>query len=463
MEKRTEPDRSFVRLIITRRGASEILLCGPLPKQSLPRLNVSSGFRLADQLLASILKKYRLKTYCLFTGMVEPSPVVPLPHRYAVMEVPYQSGSTPHGTTWAPFAAAASEVALSLTDRAVMASSRERLTEPKGPFEKPGWMEELLAWVQDEIAPLGLRVTGDFRQLGAGGSFNLTRIETTRNAVWFKATGEPHGHELSLTLVLAELFQAYMPRVIGVHAGWNGWLSENAPGRSLGEVTDCSPWERAAEALAELQIRSIGKSLQLIAAGARDLRISRLAERIDAFLSRMSELMAMQEKRSPAPLADCELRRLGDRLKQSCTLLEAFGLPHTVGHLDFNPGNIFVDGDQCVFLDWAEGAISNPLLTFEYLAEHMVRAGLPKPESEQRLVNRYLRPWACFYSADELRQARKLAPLMAVYAYATANDSWRCGDALDNPQRAGYFRALTRRMYREAMRVEQRSKPCLQT
>jgi hypothetical protein len=461
MEKHTEPDRSAIRLIITRRGASEVLLTGSLPKHSLPRMNVASGLRLADQLVAGILEKYRLKTYCLFTETAQPSPDLPGPNRYAVMEALFRSGSTPPGTTWFPLASAMSEATLAVADRAAMASSLERLSSPeKGPFEKPGWMEELLAWVQDQIAPLGLRLTGDVHQLSASGSFNLTRIDTSGNPVWFKATGEPNRHELPLTLSLADLFPTYVPRVLAIHSAWNGWLSENVSGNSLGDAADSAPWDRAAEALAELQIRSIGKTAQLVGAGAKDVRIGRLAERIDAFLSRMRELMAMQTKRTPAPVIEREFKRLADVLKHSCTLLEGFGLPHTLGHLDFNPGNIFVDGDQCVILDWAEGAISNPLLTFEYLAEHMVRSGLTEPASAERLLSRYLRPWACFYPPNELRQARKLAPLIAVFAYATANDSWRCPDARENPQRAGYFRALTRRMCREAVRIEQRSQPC---
>jgi Phosphotransferase enzyme family len=462
ISQRRELDRTHVRLIITRRGASEVLLARRLPGLSLPRLNVPSGFRLTDQLVAGVLEKYHLKTYCLFTETVQTSPDLTFSPRYAVMEVRFPCGNAPADTTWVPFTAAGSEATLSLADRAVIASSLEHLAESrKGPFAKPGWMEELLSWVREQIAPLGSHLTGDFRQLNASSSFSLVRIATTREAVWFKATGEPNAHELSLTLSLAQLFPTYVPRVIAVHSAWNGWLSQHVSGTPLGQVADCSPWERAAEALAELQICSIGKTPRLLAAGARDNRMGRLAERIDAFLSRMSELMAMQEKRSPAPLVESELRRLADVLEQSCTLLEGFGLPHTVGHLDFNPGNILVCGDRCVFLDWAEGAVANPLVTFEYLSEHLVRSGLTEPGSAERLVKRYLRPWACFYSPDELRQARKLSPLIAVFAYAVANDSWRSVDVTRNANLAAYFRSLTRRMYREAIRVTERSELCL--
>lgn len=464
--KRTplEADRAHFRLVITRQGASGILVSTRRPRRSLPQLEVGTNVRVAEQLIDGILQRYGLKTYCLVNGSFKPLPDLSIPHRYAVMELLSPSGETPCGTTWLPFDRAASDATLSLADRAVMAASLEDFREPhRGPFARPGWIEELFAWVQHQIAPLGLRLTGEFNQLNASSSFSLLRIGTTGEPVWFKATGEPNTHELSLSLSLAHLFPTYVPPMIAIRPVWNGWLSQHVAGAALGEITHFSAWERAAEDLAQLQISSIGKTTQLLVAGAKDLRIGRIAERIDAFVSRVSELMALQEKRSPAPLVERDLKRLADALRQSCTLLEEFGLPHTLGHLDLNPGNILVTGDHCVFLDWAEGSIANPLLTFEYLAEHMLRSELAQPASFERLLGSYLHPWAGFFSPEELRRARELSPLVAVFAYATANDSWRSPDLVDNPQRAGYFRALTRRMCREVTRLEERSERCLTT
>jgi hypothetical protein len=435
----------------------------PLPRRSLPRLGVHTGLRLAEHLVSGVFEKYAVKTYCLFVQTVE-APDLHLSHRYAVMEALSQTAEAPPRMTWVALRAAAAEATLSLADRAVLRSSLDHLAEPEpGPFARPGSIKELFAWVEDQVARLGLRLTGNFRQLNASASFSLIRFETTGGPVWFKATGEPNAHELALSLALADLFPGHVPRIISVHSAWNGWLSLDVAGTALDQTTDRRAWERAAEDLAELQIGSIGKSPQLLRAGAKDLRMGRLAERIDRFLPRMGELMALQEKRSPAALAERELMHLADVLKESCARLEGFGLPHTLSHIDFNPGNILVTGDRCVFLDWAEGSVANPLLTFEYLVEHAVRSGRTEAGFIERLLNCYLHPWVGFHSLDELRQARELSPLVAVFAYASAHESWRSADLLNNPQRAGYFRALTRRMYREAIRVEQGSHPCLTT
>jgi len=375
-----------------------------------------------------------------------------------------QKYDAPTGTFWVQRVAVDGCVEASearLIQDAIEELNTYATNEESGRFARPGWLEELFRWTQEQIAPLGLRLTSAFRQLNASPTFSLLRLETDGGAVWFKATGEPNSHELPVTVALARLFPLSVPQILGIHRGWNGWLSAEVAGTSLDQITDFSAWERVADELAELQIASIGKTVELLEAQTKDLRIPRLAERIDLFVERMGELMAAQEKPSPAPLVRSELVTLAEGLKESCMLLESCGLPNTLGHIDFNPGNILLSGDRCVFLDWAEGCVANPLLTFEYLREHMARSGIQKPAGGECLAAAYLRPWTSFHSPDELRRALALSPLIAVFAYAVANDSWRSPDLVRDSRHAGYFRSLTRRMYREAICMAERSELCL--
>jgi len=333
--------------------------------------------------------------------------------------------------------------------------------ERHGPFARPGWLRELFRWTEEQVAPLGLRVTGGFHQWNASPTFSLVRLETNDGALWFKATGEPNSHEMPVSLLLARLFPNHLPRILGIHRPWNGWLSAEVTGSALDEISDCSTWERVAGELAELQITSIGKSRELLDGKCRNLRVAEIVELIDPFLSRMAEFMAVQEKTSPAPLAKSELASLGEGLKESCALLESLGLPDTLGHIDFNPGNILVSLDHCVFLDWAEGCVTNPVITFEYLRRHMERGGAKETAGDARLCAAYLRPWAAFLSPDDVRRALSVAPAIAVFVHAIAGDTWRTLDLVSNPTLAGYFRSLTRRMYRDAVRAAEGSELCL--
>jgi hypothetical protein len=451
------------RLIITRRDATEILLSPKSNDWILPRVEIRKQQRIAEQLTAETQKGWGLETCCLFV----PASCTSCRNgdaTCAVMECVKRNLKTPPGTYWIPL-----NVAVECGDAEEAAAIRDAFAElasytsgeKPGPFAKPGWMRELFSWVHEQTAPLGLRLTGNFRQYNASPTFSLLRLETDAAALWFKASGEPNAHELPITLLLARLFPDHVPRILSVHKSWNGWLSTEASGTALDEISDCSAWEQVAGKLAELQIASIDKSDELLEGKCKDLRLTEVVKFIDPFLARMTELMAAQEKLSPAPLSNAELASLGEGLKEACLLLQSFGLPETLGHIDFNPGNILVSPYRCVFLDWAEGCVSNPLITFEYLREHLQRSGIQEPPAVERLTAAYVRPWTSFYPPDDLRRALTVSPLIAVFAYAIACETWRSAESLRQPQLAGYFRSLTRRMYREAIYAAERSELCL--
>jgi hypothetical protein len=319
-----------------------------------------------------------------------------------------------------------------------------------GPFGKPGWLDDLRLWVQKEIAPLGLRLTGGIRQLNSGPAFALLRLQTDGPAVWFKATGEPLRHEPAVTAALADLIPEFVPRVIAIHAEWNGWLSLEAEGSLLSELRDLSAWTATARVLADLQIRSLGKAQRLLEAGARDARMPRLEAEIDPFLNTVAELMVRQTRVPPEPLDHAQLSVLGDQLKHACRQMDQAGMPDTLGHLDFNPGNVIIAGNGPVFLDWAEACVGHPFLTFEYLRSHFRR--LSPPGDESAFAASYLEPWRRLFAGRLVEQACRFAPLLAVFGYAVACDSTSDRAGRD-PVANAYLRSLARRMHLEAAAI----------
>jgi hypothetical protein len=447
-------ERDIYRLIATRRNASEVLLVSGGSNWLLPQVEILPRRRIAEQVSAEARTKWGFDGYCLFI------PAISTSHGNApcaVMESLQHDGKAPAGTCWVPRDAASQQTGIK-EERTAIAESLEELDSyvglrESGPFASPGWLRELLRWVQEQIASLGLRVTSKFQQFNACPTFSLIRLETNGPAVWFKATGEPNRHELSITVTLARLFPRYVPAVIGAHEAWNAWLAMEASGAPLDAIGEISEWERVAQELAKLQILSIPKTEELLECHCKDLRLPKLMTLIDPFLARMTGLMAAQERQTPAPLTNSELTFLAGRLKRAFEQLGETSLPDTVGHIDFNPGNILVSRNRCVFLDWAEGCVTNPLISFEYLREHLGRSQVKDAEAEQRISAAYLRPWHSFFSPRDLARARTASPLVAVFGYAVANDTWNSTDALSNPTVVGYLRSLTRRMYREAMRI----------
>jgi hypothetical protein len=53
-----------------------------------------------------------------------------------------------------------------------------------------------------------------------------------------------------------------------------------------------------------------------------------------------------------------------------------------------------------------------------------------------------------------------ISPLVAVFTAAVVDQQWHSVDPLKHPRVAGYFRGLTRRMFREANQMVQGSERC---
>src|ERR1700676_2916591 len=136
-----------------------------------------------------------------------------------------------------------------------------------GLFAKPCFVFEIMDWAQKEIAPLGLTLTGPFRQLNASPTFSLIRFETDGPALWFKAVGEPNLREFSITRNLSQMFPTSLPRLIATQTHWNAWLTTETQGKHPEEGTQIGVWKAVVQALADLQIASFGKTFRCLDAG----------------------------------------------------------------------------------------------------------------------------------------------------------------------------------------------------
>jgi hypothetical protein len=328
------------------------------------------------------------------------------------------------------------------------------------PFSRVGWLSNLQDWIKTVIYPLGMELK-DFEQLNGSETFSLIRFETTQHPVWFKAVGKPNLHEFPITVALAKLFPEYMPPLLATRPACNGWLMADAGAPPLNEMEELPAWEGAAAALADLQIDSIGKRDELLAAGSRDLRTGTLLELVDPFLEVIADLMQQQTKVPPAIMSRKELFDLGATIKNALCCLEAVGIPDTLGHSDFNPGNILVGSERCVFIDWVEAHVSHPFLTFEYLVSHL-RKGYPAlTRFEDTIRSSYVQRWQSVALPEHVSEAFLFSPLVAVFAYAVAGNSWREPERLEIPQVPGYLRSLTRRMKQEADSIQRRRAECI--
>jgi hypothetical protein len=460
-----QDDRDTYFLIITRRNGSELLCLPDGPYHSLPSVDIPRWERVAEPIRNAVKTHLDLDAYSLFTCPREPPASETSPTLFQAMECVHPDGPLPPTASWAPFSSLTFASFRDAEDsrricNALRTLSHQQESRGEGPFAKPGWLREMCTWIAQQIDPLKIRLTGNFRQLNASSSFSLMRFETTGPAVWLKAVGKPNSHEFNIVSALATLFPAYLPPIIAVRPEWNAWLTTEVEATSPDADSKFSTWKTISARLAEFQIASLHEVPRLISAGCRDIRVSSLLNSTDEFFAIMDKLMKQQIKKPPSILTSEEILDLNKRIKEILSRLAASGIPDALNHLDLNPGNIFVAGQRCTFIDWAEAAIGHPFLTFQYLLEHLTRLRPDYADRREELVSAYASQWERFAPLSAVSHSLPLAPLVAVFAYAVSTGTWREPETFSSPRAAGYFRSLVRRMKREADALENRSLEC---
>jgi hypothetical protein len=441
------------RVIVLRRNASELLVFEDREGFSLPRVDIPQKTRVAHALNARIKSAWSLDVFALCPL---PSSIPSLGNHFRchVVEAIQHDAAPPQAAQWhlvsslhgmcftEPDADAIREW------RAMTAFNGPNSDHP--PFGKPGCLARLRAWAQDALQPLGLRLEKQFVQFTASASFSLIRFETNKCPVWLKAVGEPSLHELPISRELARLVPTFVPSILAVRDDWNSWLTRNVEGTHPDENSGVDIWTNIAATLANLQTASIGNTLHFIDAGCRDIRIPALTASVEPFFQTMSDLMATQTKELPAPMSRTDIHILKAIVFEALAQLGRVSVPNSLGHLDFNPGNILVGSDRVIFLDWAAACVGCPLITLEYLLERLRRIHRSPERWIAEVRSAYLNRWRPFVEPDELASAGKTTPLVAVFAYAVGSGAWRDPKRLRDPDTAAHLRGLTRRMNREA-------------
>lgn len=449
------------RLVILDQADSRVLLDTDGDRFRLPQIRIPQWQRIAESITCCVKECWNLNTICLFSFVgQEPTDSDPTPPRYQVLECRTNS-SAPAGLRWADGAALRHEDLARPEDfKALRRALSQGATSELGPFGKRGWFDELLKWMKPYLQLCGLTPTGGFTQFNGSPTFCLIRFETDGPALWFKAVGEPNLREYDITTVLAQRHSRFLPKVIATHPEWHGWLMEEASGIQLNTAVRLDQWQAAARALASFQKESAEGVNALVQAGCRDRRAAGLVDLVDPFLEVIGDLMQRQSKTPPVVLTRQDLSTLSRTIKEACARLQTLGVPDSLGHCDFNPGNIVVAEDGCVFLDWAEAHVGFPFMTFEYLLAHLHRDQPERASWADPIRQAYADEWETVISADKLLEALRIAPLLAVLVYALNRDAWRDPGRLQEPNFARHMRSLSRRMHREAQALIDSEVPC---
>ncbi|HUG47286.1 MAG TPA: aminoglycoside phosphotransferase family protein [Candidatus Limnocylindria bacterium] len=262
------------------------------------------------------------------------------------------------------------------------------------PWARPGGPAADMAWARRALADEGLRLAGDPEQIRSWNLSSLWRLPLEEGSAWFKSVPPFFEHEGRLLEVQAT---GPVPRLIA-HDGRRMLLHE-VPGEDLHEPTS-EQLLRMVDQLVELQARWLGRSGELLALGLPDWRGPALAGAIGDVVRRVGTALPAGQRR----VLDAFVAGLPQRL----ALLADCGLPDTLVHGDFHPGNHRGSGTDFVLLDWGDAGVGQPLLDEQAMLERVPGA------QGQTLRRHWQRLWhEVVPGSDPLRAAFLLAPVAA--------------------------------------------------
>ena len=121
---------------------------------------------------------------------------------------------------------------------------------------------------------------------------------------------------------------------------------------------------RMVDMLVELQLGWIGRTEELLRAGRRTTGGS----------PALGALVGRTVERSAADLDVAVARRLESlvgSLPQRFADIASCGVPETLVHGDFHPGNVIGDGERLVLIDWGDSGVGHPLLDHAAFVERL--------------------------------------------------------------------------------------------
>jgi aminoglycoside/choline kinase family phosphotransferase len=310
------------------------------------------------------------------------------------------------------------------------------------PWARPGWLPETTAWIDDCLAELGRARTGPPEQVRVRHWACVLRVPAAGGDIYFKAVAPAQGFEPLVTRALMVMAPGVVPRVLALDAE-RGWLlmvdggvplrGRVLPGRHLEPLLDMLP------RFAALQLALVPHTAALLAAGCPDRRLHRLPALIADLLDDR-DLMLVGHPDGMTAAEHADLRAALPAMRDLCARLADIGVPESLHHDDFHPGNVLVDARaNYAFFDWGESAITHPFLSLG-MALRWARLVLEcDEEALDRLRRAYLGPWTAYAPTDRLLEAaaiaERLMPLARALTWAESirglepDARWECEDS----------------------------------
>lgn len=262
-------------------------------------------------------------------------------------------------------------------------------------YARPGGPDADLRWADRILTGRGTPRTGRAEQVRTWNLSSLWRLPVDGSAAWLKVVPPFFAHE---SRMLALLDPAVVPRLIA--GDGQRILLEEIPGLDHYDTVG-APLLTMVRLLVGLQCEWIGRVDELLELGLPDWRPEPLTT------------LAADVVERTAPELDLDVVRRLDRLLEDLPRrnqeVASCGVPSTLVHGDFHPGNVRGAEESLVLLDWGDSGVGHPLLDQAAFLDRM-------PERERAAIClEWSRLWrAAVPGCDPDRAAQLLEPVAAL-------------------------------------------------
>lgn len=260
--------------------------------------------------------------------------------------------------------------------------------ELRSPWARIDGLKELLAWASGALSWAGRPVTGAVEQRRTWNLAGLFRLPTASGPVWLKATPSFATDEAAVIALLAQVDPGLVPTVVA--AGERRVLLEHLPGED--------GWAVAPDVLTSAVDRFVAAQVALAhqPSGLPDRRTPVITGMVRRLLDDLTGLAGLTTEEHAA----------AQDLVRRWPALDDCGLPDTIVHGDFHPGNWRCDGGRPAVVDFSDAHFGNPVLdglrVFEFLPE------AKRPIAVRAWVDAWKVRWP---GADPARALAVAAPL----------------------------------------------------
>jgi hypothetical protein len=273
------------------------------------------------------------------------------------VEPPPRGWQPGDGSTWAPVATSRPAAPPGLRprmDELLAERGGDRAVDPRrARWSRPGWYAGAVAWITETLRQAGWGEIRSLTQVRHWGISAVMRAEADGGTAWFKAVFPGFRHEPAVTGLLHHHAPGLVPPVLGVDEE-AGWLLLADVGTPLAQA-DRNGSRAAIERLVRAQRGFLDRTDELLAAGCPNRPLGELGRSLEAAL-------AHPDVGAWTTLTPARAAALVAWVEEAARALQALGIPDTLVHGDFHPGNVALVRAEAVLLDWSDAAVANPLV-----------------------------------------------------------------------------------------------------